>query len=140
MAENTIFGTQQALWGGRLWGKSFLEENIQTVALAPAEVSDCNALDFIANHPNVKRVGQFGDYLLENYIDADSTFPPHLWSECFASSLRTINACELFHAHFNALFYRAHPNIFVLVSALQNTKNETCIKMRDVTARKGLKN
>ena len=32
VAENTIFGTQQAVWKERLWGKSVLEENIRTVA------------------------------------------------------------------------------------------------------------
>jgi hypothetical protein len=40
---------------------------------------------------------------------------------------------ESFDAHFNALFYSAHPNIFVLVSALQKVQNETYIKMRSVT-------
>jgi hypothetical protein len=74
--------------------------------------------------------------MLENYIDADTTFPPPVWSECTASSLRTTNACELFHAHFNALFYSAHHNIFVLVSALQKIQNETYIKMRSVSTRR----
>jgi hypothetical protein len=46
----------------------------------------------------------------------------------------TINACELFHAHFNAVFYSAHHKIFVLVSALQ--KNTQYIKMRSVTTRR----
>jgi hypothetical protein len=81
-------------------------------------------------------VEEFCDYLLENYIDAVSTFPLPVWSECTASSLRTINACELFHAHFIALFYTAHHNIFVLVSVLQKIQNETYIKMRSVTTRR----
>ena len=34
MAENTIFGTQQAVWKERLLVKSLLEENIPTVCLA----------------------------------------------------------------------------------------------------------
>ena len=79
---------------------------------------------------------QFCDYLLENYTNADSTFPLPVWSECTASSLRTINACELFHAHFNAVFYSAHHKSFVLVSALQKILNETYIKMRSVTTRR----
>jgi len=105
--------------------KSGVSQFLKTVfglsLLPPTEVSDCFALDFIPNFPNDKRVEQFCDYLLENSVDADSTFPPPVWSECSASSLRTINARESFHAHFNALFYSAHPNIFVLVSALQKT-------------------
>jgi hypothetical protein len=32
-------------------------------------------LELLCNLPNDKRVDQFWDYLLENYIDADSTFP-----------------------------------------------------------------
>ena len=94
------------------------------------------ALEFLSNLPNDKQVKQFCDYRLENYTDADSTFPLPVWSECTASSLRTINACELFHAHFNALFYSAHHNIFVLVSALQKIQNETYSKMRSVTTRR----
>jgi len=100
----------------------FLTKIFGLSLLPPAEVSDCFPLDFITNLPNDKRVVEFCDYLLENYIDADSTFPPPVWSECSASSLRTINACESFHAHFNALFYSAYPNIFVLVSALQKNR------------------
>jgi hypothetical protein len=47
---------------------------------------------------------------------------------------RTINTCESFHAHFNALFYSVHHKIFVLVSALQKKiQNETYIKMRSTT-------
>ena len=46
----------------------------------------------------------------------------------------TTNECELFHAHFNALFYSAHYKIFILVSALQKIQNETYSKMRSVTA------
>ena len=104
--------------------------------LPPVAVSDCFALDCISNLPNDRRVEEFCDYLLENYFDADSTFPPPVWSECSAPLLRTINACALFHDHFNALFYSAHLNIFVLVSALQKIQNETHSKRRSVTTRR----
>jgi hypothetical protein len=81
-------------------------------------------------------VEQFSSYLLENDIDADSNFPPPVWADCTASSSRTINAYELFHAHLNALFYSAHHKIFVLVSAFQKIQKETHIKMRSVTTRR----
>ena len=93
----------------------FLKKIFGLSLLPPAEVYF--TLEFLSNLPNDKRMEQFCDYLLENYIDADSTFPPPVWSECTTSS-RIIKWCELFHAHFNALFYSAHHNIFVLVSAL----------------------
>jgi len=108
VAENTIFGTQQAVWKERLWSKSFLEENIRTVAFTTDGSLRLFCFEIFINLPNDKRVEQFCDYLLENYVVTDSTFPPPVWSECSASSLRTINACELFHAHFNALLYSAH--------------------------------
>ena len=135
MAENTIFGTQQAVWKEDSVVSQFLKKTFGLSLLPPAEVCDCFTLEFLSNLPNVKRVEQFCDNLLENYIDVESTFPPPVWSDCNASSLRAIKACELFHAHFNALFYIAHPNIFVLVSTLQKIQNETYIKMRSVTTR-----
>ena len=119
VAENTIFGTQQAVWKERLRGKSVLEENVWTVAFTTCGSLQLFVLEHLSNLPNDKRVEQFCGYLLENYIDADSTFPPPVWSEFTASSLRTINACELYHAHFNALFCSASHKTFVLVSALQ---------------------
>jgi len=97
----------------------FLKKIFGLSLLPPAEVCDCFALEFVSNLSNDKRVEQFCNDLLENCIDADSIFPPPVWSECTASSVRPINACELFHAHFNALFYSAHHKLFVLVSALQ---------------------
>ena len=135
VAENAIFGTQQAVWKERPWGKSVLEENIRTVAFTTGGSLRLLYVGIFIHLPNDKLVEQFCDYLLENCIDADSTFPLPLWSECTASSMRTMNACELFHADFNALFYSAHHNIFVLVPALQKIQNETYIKMRSVTTR-----
>jgi len=111
----------------------FLKKTFGLSLLPPAEVCDCSAFEFLFNLPKDKQVGQFCDYLLENYIDAESAFPPTVWSECTASSLRAINTCELFHAHFNALFYSAHHKIIVLVSTLQKIQNEAYIKMRSVT-------
>ena len=131
VAENTLFGTEQAVWKERLWGTSVLEENIRTVAFTIGF-----ALDFISNLPNDKRVEQFCDYLIENYVHSDSTFPLTVCAECSATSLSTIIACESFHAHFNALFYSAHPNIYITVSALQKIQHETYIKMRSVTTRR----
>jgi hypothetical protein len=107
---------------GKQYGKKdsaitqFLKKIFGLSLLLPAEVCDCFALEFLSNLPNDERVEQFCNYLLENYIDADCTFPPPVWSECTASSLTPIDACELLQAHFNAPFYSAHHKIVVLVS------------------------
>jgi len=62
----------------------FLKKIFGLSLLPPAEVCDCFALEFLSNLPNDKRVEQFCVYLLENYIGADSTLPPSVWSECTA--------------------------------------------------------
>jgi len=70
----------------------FLKTIFRLSLLPPAEVSDWFTLEFISNLPNDNWVEEFCDYLLENYTDADSTFPPPVWSECSTSAMRTINS------------------------------------------------
>jgi len=117
-------------------GSQFLKKIFGLSLLPLAEVCNSFALEFLSNLPNDKRVNSFATTCYKIFIHADSTFPPPVSSECTASSLRTIKACKLFHARFNALFYSAHHNIFVLLSALQKIQNETYIKMRSVTTRR----
>jgi hypothetical protein len=62
----------------------FLKKIFRLLVLPPAEVGDCFALDILSNLPKDKRVEQFCNYLLENYIDADSTSRPSVCSECTA--------------------------------------------------------
>ena len=56
----------------------FLKKILRLSLLPPAEVCDCFALEVLSNFTNDKRVEQFCSYLLENYIDADSTFGPNV--------------------------------------------------------------
>ena len=51
-----------------------------------------------------------------------------------------INACQLFHAHFNTLFYSANHKIFVLVSALQKKYRMRRIPKREMSLHEDLKN
>jgi len=53
----------------------FLKKIFGLSLLPPAEVCDCFALEFLYNLLNGKRAEQLCGYLLENYNDADSTFP-----------------------------------------------------------------
>jgi len=55
--------------------RQFLKKIFGLSHLPPAEVCDCFALEFLYNLSNDKRREQFCDYLLENYIDAVSTYP-----------------------------------------------------------------
>jgi hypothetical protein len=38
--------------------------------------------------------------------------------------------CEAFHSKFNALFYSAHPNIFLFIDVLKNTQKDSNIKLK----------
>ena len=75
VAENAIFGTQQAVLKKDSEVSQFLKKIFRLLLLPPAEVCDCFTLEFLSGLPNGKRVEQFCDYLLENYIDAITTFP-----------------------------------------------------------------
>lgn len=83
------------------------------------EVEESFVEDLMSIMPRDNRVEQYADYLVENYIEEDAKFPPHLWARNELSSARTTNMCESFHRKFNALFCSAHPNIFVFLDALK---------------------
>jgi len=87
----------------------------------PSEVSDCFSFDFIQDIPDDSKYGRYADYILENYIDENSKFPPSMWASHTATLKRTTNNCESFHSHFNEQFYKAHPLFFTFVK----TKNTT---------------
>lgn len=59
-----------------------------------------------------------------------STFPPTVWAEFAATTLRTTNGCESFHSKLNGLFYTAHPNIYHFIEILKGIQSETHLKLR----------
>ena len=75
MAGNAIFGISKQYGKKDSEVSQFLKKIFGLPPLPPVEVCESIALEFLFNLPNDKRVEQFCDYPLENYIDADSTFP-----------------------------------------------------------------
>jgi len=136
VAENAIFGTQQAVWKERLWGKSILEEHIQTVAFTTGGSLRRLCVGIFIQSSERQASGTVLRLPARTLYWCRLHFSSAFWPECTSLSLRTINACELFHAHYNSVFYSGHHKIFVLVSALQKIQNETYIKMRSVITRK----
>ena len=132
--ENTTVGTQQAVWKARLSGKSVLEENIRTVAFTTGGSLRLLCVGVFIQSSERQASGTVLRLPARKLYWCRPHFSSAFWSECTASSSRTINACESFQAHFNSLFYSAHPNNFV--SALQKIQNEIYIKMRSVTTRR----
>lgn len=98
--------------------------------LHPENVGDCFALDLSELKPDCHIITKFCDYLVDNYIDENSKFPPHIWAEHSSSLLRTTNGCESFHSKYNASFYTPHPNINQFLNVLLNFQIDTYVKMR----------
>ncbi|KAF0748606.1 Uncharacterized protein FWK35_00023566 [Aphis craccivora] len=71
--------------------------------LPPNEVENCFTNDLLSIQPDDERLQIFTEYLFNNYIHPDAKFPPRLWSEFKPSTIRTTNACESFHSHFNSI-------------------------------------
>jgi len=114
----------QSLGLSKQYGKNysevshFLKKIFWLLLLPPAEVCDCFALECSSNPSERQASGTVLRLPARKFYCCRLHFSSAFWSECTASSLRTISACELFHAHFKALFYFPYHNIFVLVSAL----------------------
>jgi len=45
------------------------------------EVHDAFVVDIMSNTPTSDVAMKFADYVLENYIDVDSKYPPMLWAQ-----------------------------------------------------------
>lgn len=101
--------------------------------LNPADVGDCFAYDFAELQPEDEKVSKYADYLVDNYIGEEASFPPELWAECSDSIERTTNACESFHSRFNSNFYSTHPNIFAFIEVLKQFQTDTYVKLQSLT-------
>jgi len=110
------------------FGLSFLNEN---------DVVQCFTEDLMAIKPcDDEKIDSFTDYILNNYVDNDvAQFPPKVWSDFSATTNRTTNSCESFHAKLNAFFHSGHPNIFILVDTLLGIQSDTYIKLRSKAKR-----
>jgi hypothetical protein len=114
----------------------FLKKICGLSLLPPAEVCDFFALEFLSNLLNDKQWNSFATTCWKIILMQAALFLRLFSPNVLHHHLRTINACVSFHAHFSALFYSAHLNVFVLVSSLQKIQYETYIKMRSVTTQR----
>jgi len=104
--------------------------------LDPQSVGDCFSDELAEILPMNEKLTKFNDYLVENYIANDSTFPPEIWAEKSNSIHRTTNSCESFHSKFNSQFYSPHPNIFNFLNILLSIQSDTRIIIRSYNTTK----
>ncbi|KAL4135452.1 hypothetical protein QTP88_007061 [Uroleucon formosanum] len=112
--------TEIGLWLKYFFGLAFL----------PPEQFDDGFVELISialtdNHT-------FTDYILKNYINKESQFPPNIWSETPINNTRTTNGPKAFHKHFNVQFYHPHPNIHHVVDVLTYIQVETALKINSI--------
>ena len=106
--------------------------------LAPTEVMNCYLEDLFpiliaSTHLDEhKSLEKYRNYLLNNYLADDSRFPSHLWADQTAAMGKTTNACESFHADFNASFYSSHPDLYTFIDTLLMFQNKTYIKINSL--------
>ena len=115
------------------WIKSFFGLSY----LDPNDVEDCFAFDLFPCALNVEKAHEFADYILRNYIDQNSKFPPSVWAEPDLQFKRTTNGCESFHAKFADMFYHSHPlklnshpPIFEFMERLKSVQTHSYLKIR----------
>lgn len=122
--------TEDGKWLTHIFGLPFL----------PAElVEDCFVDYFMAQKPTDPALDNFADYIVENYIDENGTFPPQIWANHNGELTRTTNACESFHAKFNSNFYHSHPNLYEFVEVLIQFQVSTYVSMRSAIQNISLK-
>lgn len=114
--------TEIGLWIRSVFGLLYLH---------PEEVGD-GFVELMETKPEDPRVQEFSDYLVNNYIEEECTFPPTLWAAMYAGTDRTTNACESFHARWNGSFYKDHPNIFAFVQSLIGIQSEIYVDLQSV--------
>lgn len=102
--------------------------------LEPDQVEDAFVDHLMPDLP--EEATPYADYLVNNYVDASSHFPPALWASTDLSSERTTNGCEAFHSTLRGMFCSPHPNIFVFLDALKGIQVTSYITINTKTARK----
>jgi hypothetical protein len=87
---------------------------------------------FMCEKPENSKLDQFGDYLVDNYIDSESKFPPEIWAENSCSILRTTNTCESFHSKFKRENSSPYPNIHSFFKVLLEMQTDTYVKLNSI--------
>jgi len=68
--------------------------------------------------PDNYKISEFSDYILADFIENDSRYPPHLWAEPPSNEPRTTNGLE-YHRHLKDQFYNPHPPIYNFIEVLK---------------------
>ena len=80
--------------------------------------------------PDTTEANLFADYIYGTYLHQDCSYPPIMWADILCRNVKTTNACEAFHRHFQSSLQTYHPNIFRFMEDLKVEQNRTSLKQR----------
>ena len=86
--------------------------------------------DVFFEAPESEKAIEFAYYVVNDYIDQSSSFPPTTLADSDVECKRTTNGCESFHKEFSTMFYSSHPNIFNFLAKIQSVQTKSYLKMR----------
>ena len=86
--------------------------------------------DVFFEAPESEKAIEFAYYVVNNYIDQSSSFPPTTLADSDVECKGTTNRCESFHKEFSTMFYSSHPNIFNFLAKIQSVQINSYLKMR----------
>jgi len=89
-------------------------------------------LKLFAEQPIDSRVTEFSDYLVDNYIGNDATFPTTLWAALNNDVWITNNGSEAFNSKFKTENQSPHLNIFEFLKCVKNIQIDTYSKINSV--------
>ena len=94
--------------------------------LSADSVRECFLTTLTDLMPDTTEANLFADYIYGTYLP----FPPIMWADILCRNVKTTNACEAFHRHFQSSLQTYHPNIFIFMEALKVEQNRTSLKQR----------
>jgi hypothetical protein len=84
--------------------------------------------DVFSEAPESEKAIAFADYVVRNYFELPSSFPPTIWTDADVECKRTTNGCESFHKEFGTMFYSSHPSIFNFLDKVQSVHTKSYLK------------
>ena len=83
--------------------------------------------------PDDARCRKFVDYVVDNFVAADSDFSATLWAHAPDVMPVTTNGAESYHGHLNAEFNAPHPNIYIFVEVLLRQQAATYVTVSSLS-------
>ena len=116
--------------------------SIKSLALVPLDSVDYGWLEIETVTPGIAHVAHdalvsFKEYVINNWLENERTFPRRMWNHYRNFGARTTNHLEGWHRALNSVAKKKYLNIFEMVKCLQNQEAKYKILMLQLKTRLG---